>query len=105
MGYIDETKKEEMKELIADAKKQVIDWYNPKTTRKFIKTQIWSASREFPGKNGCLTELYILEGGEAKGTIVADYYNGVVTAYDMYHTKVLTRTTMFNDRRHGEQDE
>ncbi len=105
MSCINDTKKAEMKELIADAKQQVIDWYNPKTTRKFIKTQIWSASREFYEKSGCLTELYILEGGEAKGTIIADYYNGVVTAYDIYHTKVLTRRTMFNDRRHGEPDE
>lgn len=104
MGYIDETKKEEMKELIEEAKKQVKNWYNPDTPRKFIKTQIWSASREFPGKSGSLTELYILEGGEAKGTIIADYFNGVVTAYDKFHINVLTRRTMFNDRRHGEDE-
>ena len=96
----------EMQELIDDAKKQVIEWYNPQTKRHFIKTQIWSASYEWPEQRhpGELTELYVLDGGEAKGTIIADYYNGVVTCYDKYHTKVMTRRTMYADRRLGDTE-
>lgn len=97
-------KDEEMKELIEEAKKQVIEWYNPGTPRKFIKTQIWSASKQFPDQKepGALTELYVLEGGEAKGTILVDYYNGVVLAYDRLHIKTLERRTMYA-RRYGDR--
>ena len=82
----------EMKELIDGAKNLVKAWYDKDTKRGFIKTEIWSASNQYPGrKAGSLTELYVLEGGEAKGTIIADHFNGVVVAYDKYHIIVSER--------------
>lgn len=73
---------EEMEDMINDAKKQILDWYNPETDRKFIESSIWSASPQFGDGAGSLTKLFVLQGGEAKGTILADYFNRIVIAYD-----------------------
>jgi hypothetical protein len=76
-------REEEMEEMIESAKKQVLSWYNLDTKREFIETSIWSASDQFNShKAGNLTKLFVLSGGEAKGTIIADYFNGIVIAYD-----------------------
>jgi hypothetical protein len=73
---------EEMEKMIKDAKEQILNWYNPKTDRKFIESSIWSASPQYGIGAGSLTKLFVLQGGEAKGTILADYFNRIVIAYD-----------------------
>jgi hypothetical protein len=75
-------KDEEMEKMIKDAKKQILAWYNPETDREFIESSTWSASPQYGEGSGSLTKLFVLQGGEAKGTILADYFNRVVIAYD-----------------------
>lgn len=79
---------EEMEKLINAAKEQILDWYNPETDRKFIESSIWSAFPQYGEGAGSLTKLFVLQGGEAKGTILADYFNRVVIAYDRTFSEV-----------------
>lgn len=88
------SKEEQMGDLIENAKRQVIEWYNPTTPRKFIESCIWSASIEYGEGVGSQTRLFVLQGGEAKGTILADYFNGVVIAYDRIFSEIRVWKTI-----------
>ncbi len=92
------TKDEEMEEIIKKAKEQVLNWYNPETDRAFIETSIWSASPDYGEGSGNLTKLFILQGGEAKGTILADYFNGTVIAYDRTFSQTRIWRTIFKEQ-------
>jgi len=79
---------EELEKIIKDAKKQILAWYNPETDREFIESSIWSASPQYGEGSGSQTKLFVLQGGESKGTILADYFNRVVIAYDRTFNEV-----------------
>ncbi len=90
-----EDKEARMEELIEMAKQQAKDWYIPDTNREWIETQIWS----YPPEGGELTKIFILKGGEAKGTVLANYRFGTVIAYDMDFKKTRTYRVHNNEER------
>ena len=79
--------KPELLKLVEKAKQIVKDdWYSKDTKRKWLSTYIWST----PPYGGNLIEVIILEGGEAKGTIIVDYFNSTIELWDIYHHQRLT---------------
>lgn len=89
-------KEARMEALIKMAKEQAKEWYDPKIDRKWIETEIWS----YPPEDGELTKIFVLEGGEAKGTVLASYRFGTVIAYDMYFKKTRTYRVYNNEERY-----
>jgi len=75
------TREEQIEKLIEKAQKQVLDWYNPKTTRGWIEVSSDSVkSPRFDMQN--ITKMFILEGGEPKGIVIVNYFMGIVIAFD-----------------------
>jgi len=73
-----------MEELIERAKAQVKAWYSPRnpTKREFIETDCVHLipTPEHQNKGKC--KIFILEGGEPKGTVIANYHDGTVVTFD-----------------------
>jgi len=94
--YLSEDEEAEMNEMIEEAKKQVIEWYNSGTPRKFIESSLWSASLQHGEGSGYLVKTIILEGGEPKGTILVNYFTKTVIAFNKNYNKIRTWKGMLN---------
>ena len=83
-SIINYTREEQIEKLIEKAQKQVLDWYNPKTSRKWIEVSsdsiISPRPRIIEAQN--ITKMFILEGGEPKGLVFVNYFMGIVIAFD-----------------------
>jgi len=80
------TREEQIEKLIDKAKKQVINWYNPKTTRRWIEISSDSIILPIPRITEAqnITKMFVLEGGEPKGIVIVNYFMGIVIAFDSY---------------------
>ncbi len=77
-----------VEQLIEEAKKQVKTWYSPSkpTQRGWVEQSVRNACS--PERKDSYTKVFVLEGGEPKGTVIANYHAEVVMAFDMHFTQM-----------------
>jgi hypothetical protein len=75
-----------MEEAIEKAKKQVKDWYTPDTKRVWIENIFAYSIPE--NNNRIMLKVFALSGGEPKGTVIANYHDWVVIAFNFGYTKM-----------------
>lgn len=90
-----------MEEAIEKAKKQVKDWYNPDTPRVFVET---SCAYSIPENGRVYLKVFVLAGGEPKGTVIVNYHDWVVIAFNLGYTKMTIYNIPHNGIPYSEQN-
>lgn len=91
-----------MDDAIERAKKQVKDWYSPDTKRIFISTECAYSIPE--DDHGVMLKVFVLSGGEPKGTIIVNYHDFIVIAFNLGYTKMKIYRVTYNGIPYEEQE-
>ena len=76
--------------MIERAKAQVKEWYSPRapTKREFIETNCVHMITDSGTQNKGACKIFILEGGEPKGIVIANYHDRTVIAFGIYFQRM-----------------
>ena len=91
-----------MEEAIERAKKQVKDWYNPDTPRVWIENECNYNLPQYSNDGGYL-KIFVLQGGEPKGVVIANYHIRVVVALSIWYNDIKMYRVARNCMPYDEQ--